>query len=400
MQNNTPLQQETFTKEKSSSKKDILSIFNSLILTCSTLGFLFGGVIIFDYCKKINQLGVFANVLTQPQALIVITVVFIMIIVVFIGIPVITPYVILQLSNYKTFWICHKHTAKNHPPILSSTLFLTYASTFFWGYINVYSPDIFSAKEQSFMMVGLILVSPIIIAYMACRIARTEEKKPKERIFDDHGNCFSCFKLAFLSFIYFVCAVFSLVLAYNTSLLVISEKNDSIVLAFFGVYLVLLCVNVLLALISAYQRRNWVDFYAPTIVIPAFIILILLVLSGPIINIDTQLSSLALRIPHFIETPNDSKYYRFSLESSVAKALIQQYGEIFNSKFICSTTNNKNCSSSKQQLTLYGYMAWNLGNKKVLCPKTVNAMDKVQSKDCIVITATEILRTSDTSYLQ
>lgn len=398
MQNTRASRQKTVPRGEPPSKENIFSIFNSFILACSTLGTLLGGIVTFNYFKNINQLGVFTSILTQPQTLLVISITFIIIILTCIAIPVLAPYIILQLSNYRTLWLCYKAEGASHPPILSSAIFLTYICTVLLFFVVLFCN---ANSEQHTMTIPLMLVCPLVIAYLAYRNFSNNIKKISAKRFHIKVSRCLLVKFTFISFIYFALALFSLVLAFETPRLLLSENGDETILAFFIIYLVFLGLNIYLAVKSAYQNRtNWINFYAPSIPVSACITLLFFILSSPVINIKTQFAFLALRIPHFIEIPNDSKWYVINPESNLAKALILHYGNIFNSRFTCSTTDNKHCSSSKQPLALYGYMACNLGDKKVLCPKTVNVTDKQQSIECITIHAEEILSTSDTSYLQ
>lgn len=76
--------------------------------------------------------------------------------------------------------------------------------------------------------------------------------------------------------------------------------------------------------------------------------------------------------------------------------------------FSCTETKDENCSktTNNRKNALYGYMAWNLGDTKVFCPKSVSFLDQdaasnieEKSSKCIVI-KNEFIQILDNRYIQ
>lgn len=367
--------------------------------TLYTIGSFAGVIITFAYLMTINQLFLFPDTLSQIPVFIAATVAFCITITVCVVIPIAAPFAVLHINNYKTIWLWNKPVTKDHPPLISSALLISYICAFL-SFVSIV--NIFSEQEQSLGTI-LIIIFPFVIDYIAfqvsiCNIEKLKQQKIKIKI----NKISYFFKHLMLALIYWAIAWLSLVIVWETASLLATDSNNTdnqILLSIFIGYYCLLSINVFIALYSSLQKRKSVfEFYAPISFIIA--ILVILVLSIPSTNIGIKLSIHTLKILHFIETPNNAKWYILDPNSKTVKALERQYNDLSKSQFICTPNDNNNCQINKNLTALYGYMAWNLGDQKLLCPSTINAVKDQQSNDCITIRSDDILWTYDSSVSQ
>lgn len=333
---------------------------------------LLGGFTVWIYLDKINQTSILPDIYSSPTALLAITIVFLFYLTIL--------FIIYGLPYSLAFYLENNQFNLTRTFLIGFSAFLFIIPNFLIITASILSIYTDSSHYHPFILTINIL---IILAY-------TLYVKIHYRFPDFFSNTFG---LAILH--NFSSHLYIAILSYWS-------KNNAFIWMVFISYI----ANIIFALlfISNYENRQrrrinkWILIIPPSILTILAMYFIFLFLPNS--------SYKLLRPIHFIEYSDDSAWYLInnnfqkpdgSQEISGIKK--QDLNKI--KRHFYDPTNPKQFQNRKN--ALYGYMAWNLGNIKVFCPRQVEFTDnseknKQPAKQCLLIDG-KYLQILDDQYI-
>jgi len=396
----------------------VLNIILNIIKLSISLGVIFGFVVVYKYLKNINQLGIFTNVISQPYSAIAILIIF-GFIGLFFYISLFAPFLLSAIANDNGVLIRNR---KDRLVFWQSSIIPIIG---FWVFIFV---AFCASKEWQrsiwgmvFLLVILVLsvLFPAIIFFFCWYSGRKKYKlKIVKGIYTSNslGDLVSFFTLVSLfNFILFIIAV--LPIAANW----IGDKSYQWFFLVCSTILVIANSFVAVMLLNDGKDKilNKISYY----VLPLFFCFFYLVAIAVVANDLPQRFLYPIR---FIEMPKDSGWYMINnnytrkedvgfqgvgvngITTEGMEYIKKNFTREVPSEGIDFDEEKNKCAQPKNKLqknALYGYMAWNLGEVKVFCPRSVEFYGKhteeellIASQKCLVLKA-DVLQPLDKQYI-
>ena len=395
-----------YQKKANSQKKvnfltiqDLNNLISSAIPAITILGTIFGASITYKYLDSINQKSIFPDIIDTPSAFLSVSIVFSLILFcLFLSLSI--PYSILFFNENK------KTESKRIIYGMNQLLFcLVSCSPIFLFLILVW------VELNSRSIVALMLISPLLIYLIGtyyyerkflkkCKNAKGSKNFKNIKIKNFWWGATFSFFIPFLANFYPVVFIF-IPISNNW----INTNYHDI---FFFVTLFLPMANIIL---SSFVIFN-VNFSnkEKILALYSFLFIISFCFFFASINISNNFPSRLLLPLRIIESNQNSSWYLIHGKYNEKEINGINAFDLHTIKlnFSCTETKDENCSktTNNRKNALYGYMAWNLGDTKVFCPKSVSFLDQdaasnieEKSSKCIVI-KNEFIQILDNRYIQ
>ncbi|MDO4641729.1 MAG: hypothetical protein Q4A84_08550 [Neisseria sp.] len=343
---------------KKLSSMPILEIFPKLITMVISIGIISGTAIIFYYLQSIQEIRLISNILTSPTfALAIIFSIFFILIFLSYASPYAFSFLWYhsrkvdgeKINHIRAFLDFIKYLSKN---ILSYLIIVPQILTIILLCLkNKYQTSWISDYCYFIILIIYILIPP---SFLFWRWTYKEERK----CFDD---LLTIFLIVFLINIFY--GLFPLFLASRE----LSEYRQ------WGIYALLQFVNFINICFSVYffkyfEKMETQQRYLSLILIPLCLFMTILAISN------ISMPQLSLTIIGFVESSNDAQWYTINKSFFEKNDLPKQY--LLNLRNDFTKRKDKDCKEyscmkkiSTQDNWFYGYMAWNLGEKKLFCPR-------------------------------
>lgn len=398
-----------------------LNIISNALKLITIFGIAFGFIVVYTYISHINQLGIFANIISQPYSVIAILVIFGFISFVFF-MALSAPYQLSAVANDEGVIIKRKREYLIFllPGIVPILGFLI------WVYIVLFVSKERYDKE---LVEYIIIISSIFVPavsflmfwfYSRGNYLKNLKRKDNSLKIKRFNGVYSIY--SFLSlFLYFLIVSLLIFFVFFFVILPITGywiQYENLQWWFVIFSVIIYGINAFVATTFLNNEKNKVSKKYIYYVFP--IIFCFFYWISIIFFIDAFPQRLLYPIG-FVELPKDSAWYLIhnnykSQENSEVNGITKQALESIKKNFSKYTDqsaidfdNERNkCFKpviKYQKNALYGYMAWNLGDIKIFCPKSVQfygEMNKdeqiIESRKCLVLEA-EIIQPLSEQYI-
>lgn len=372
-------QQQESTKTNSWHWNKYLAILRDILAVIGIFGMISGILISWLYLNQINQSAVFADVLSQPTALMGVLLSFSLII--FLAfVYLATPYSINILRDFEEYFGGLK--VRKLRLILFQEMKNMFWINLFWMFVAL-GVSISIENVQLWQLI-VCYIPFLLLSFLHIVILRDRKKIKNNK----NVNIICEFsKLSvFIVFHWLILLLFSLFILLTTIILSVVDAFNQWVLVISGFFLLMLINKIAINDFKNYLFKNTpfnIKYHLMIITIIGFFFIILLTVFG---NIKLQ----SLYLTKFIEKPQNASWYFIHNSNSVSDKIngfdakkINVLKKEFSKLYQCTGIEGN---------ILYGYMACNLGNTKVFCPISVDFFkadnqDKrnEMSKKCLVI---------------
>lgn len=404
-----------------------LNISLSIIKLITILGMMFGFVVIYIYLEHINQLGIFTSIISQPYNVIAILVIF-GFISSFIYISLLVPYQLSAIANDEGIVI---RKQKERFVFLQSGMVPIIGFLILIGIIFCTSREWRNSYWGEVVVFGIFILSvflPAVIFLISWHFSKKEYLKNIRMVKEIKGvyatNSLKSLVLIFIPVSFLTFGLFLIVvlpIAANW----IEDENFQWFFLICSIIIVAVNSFVAATLVNDYKNRisnrisNRIAYYGLPVVF-------CFVYWGAIAIFTDDIPQRLLYPIRFIEVPKDSGWYvinnnyqrkeGFELYGIGVNGITNKGMEYIKKNFTREVPSKdmdfeeerNKCSQPKDKLqknALYGYMAWNLGEVKVFCPKSVQFYGKhaaeellLASQKCLVLKA-DVLQPLDKQYI-
>lgn len=148
-------------------------------------------------------------------------------------------------------------------------------------------------------------------------------------------------------------------------------ENSNQQIGGFLILMFITIINDLLASIPFYKKIP----ISTTLLFSCAITISILVIAARFSNNFSQKLLLPLGL---VESPKHSQWYYINREYLSHTSLDESAVSNLKQRFSCplKIEHDKPCENNQREDLLYGYMAWNIGDTKLLCPSSTNIVDK------------------------
>lgn len=407
-----------------------LNVFLGIIKLGTILGMVFGFIVIYKYLNYINQLGIFTSIVSQPYSVLAILFVF-GFISSFIYLSLLAPYQLTVIANDEGILI---------RGLMERLVFLVSSIFPIIGFLILIVIAFYTSKEWRDSNCGEVAVSGIFIfsvfsPAVVFLISWHSSKKrivKKNRMIKELKGIYSTSSLKSLILFSIIVALltFFLLLVVVLSIAANWIDDENFQWLFLICSLILVVANSLVAAALLNDSKNKIkdnkNKITNKIVYYGFPVLFCFVYWVSIAFFTDDIPQKLLYPIRFIEIPKDSgwyiinnKYQRkedFELHGIGVNGMTTEGMEYIKKNFtreapfegIDFDEEKNKCAQPKNKLqknALYGYMAWNLGEVKVFCPRSVEFYGKhteeellLASQKCLVLQA-DVLHPLDRQYI-
>ena len=407
-----------------------LNVFLGIIKLGTILGMVFGFIVIYKYLDYINQLGIFTSIVSQPYSVLAILFVF-GFISSFIYLSLLAPYQLTVIANDEGVLIKR---------LMERLVFLVSSIFPIIGFLILIVIAFYTSKEWrdsncgEVAVFGIFIFSiflPAVVFLISWHYSKKRIVK-KNRMIKELKGIYSTNSLKNIVLFSILVALltFFLLLVVVLSIAANWIDDENFQWLFLICSLILVAANSLVAAALLNDNKNKINDnknkITNKIVYYGFPILFCLVYWVSIAFFTDDIPQKLLYPIRFIEIPKDSgwyiisnKYQRkedFELHGIGVNGMTTEGMECIKKNFtrevpfegIDFDDEKNKCAQPKNKLqknALYGYMAWNLGEVKVFCPKSVEFYGKhteeellLASQKCLVLTA-DVLQPLDRQYI-
>lgn len=372
-------QQQESTKTNSWHWNKSLAILRDILAVIGIFGMVSGVLISWLYLNQLNQPAVFADVLSQPTALMGVLLSFSLIILLSF-VYLVTPYSINILRDFEEYFSGLK--ARKLRLILFKEMKQMFWINLFWMFGALGA--IISIENVQFWQLFLCYIPFLLLSFLHMRILRDRKKIKNNK---NVNIIYEFSKLSiFIVFHWLIIFSFALFILLTTITISVVDAFYQWVLVILG-FIFLIPMNIIA--IKDFEDHLFrstpfnIKYHLTIITIIGFVFIILLAVFG---NIKLQ----SLYLTKFIEKPKDSSWYIIhngNTTSDKINGFDTKQINIFKKEF----SKPYQCTGIEGDI-LYGYMAWNLGNTKVFCPQSVDFFKtdnqderNAMSQKCLVI---------------
>lgn len=400
-----------------------LNVSLGIIKLITILGMVFGFIVIYKYLEYINQLGIFTSIVSQPYSVIAILVIF-GFISSFVYISLLVPYQLSAIANDEGIVI---RKQKERFVFLQSGMIPIIGFLILIGIAFCTSREWRNSCWGEVVVFGIFILSvflPVVIFLISWYFGRKEYFKNIRIVKKIKGvYATNSLKSLVLIFIPVSFLTFSLLLIVVLPIAANWIEDEDFQWLFLICSIILVAANSLVAAALLNDNKNKIS---NKIVYYGFPVIFCLVYWIAIAFFTDDIPQRLLYPIRFIEVPKDSGWYVIN-NNYQRKEGFELYGIGVNgitnkgmeyvkknftrevpSKEIDFEEEKNKCSQPKDKLqknALYGYMAWNLGEVKVFCPKSVQFYGKhaeeellLASQKCLVLKA-DVLQPLDRQYI-
>lgn len=407
-----------------------LNVFLGIIKLGTILGMVFGFIVIYKYLNYINQLGIFTSIVSQPYSVLAILFVF-GFISSFIYLSLLAPYQLTVIANDEGILI---------RGLMERLVFLVSSIFPIIGFLILIVIAFYTSKEWRDSNCGEVAVfgififsvfSPAVVFLISWHSSKKRIVK-KNRMIKELKGIYSTSSLKSLILFSIIVALltFFLLLVVVLSIAANWIDDENFQWLFLICSLMLVVANSLVAAALLNDSKNKIkdnkNKITNKIVYYGFPVLFCLVYWVSIAFFTDDIPQKLLYPIRFIEIPKDSgwyiisnKYQRkedFELHGIGVNGMTTEGMEYIKKNFtreapfegIDFDEEKNKCAQPKNKLqknALYGYMAWNLGEVKVFCPRSVEFYGKhteeellLASQKCLVLQA-DVLHPLDRQYI-
>lgn len=380
-----------------------LEILVKLVSLLVILGIVLGGFFSFDYLFKINHLSIFSDVISSSDG-------FLAILFVFLGAgclilsAFLLPYFPIAFldqvkkSELLSFIFIKKIFKEKKSAI--AILFPCLVALIPLSMIISVLLDFFCERNSScinfwfwcILILLVLLVFIIFYIYVKREYGMHINTKYKGKVNLKWGGYLK-YKVS-LFFLLCLLSTFVGLLPWVVSYLFLSELiNMEVDILYSILIFVSIIIFIGLVIYNSYVATDFISDYQKgesKLRFHLFIPLILTIVMLFIFTIIPGFSTLALKVPRFVETPINSQWYLLhnNFQKTDGSQEINGINTLDLKKIKGKFEINKQCSKIGvlRGNALYGYMAWNLGQTKIFCPPSAdNRKGDDLSNKCLVI---------------
>lgn len=365
--------------------KEVLINAGAIASVLSILAISVGGFCIWDYLNDIGQLSLFPSVGFQMGNWVAPLFAFAAIITLYIVLPIMTPFVAVRFISQGDIILCTKH------PVSSSVFFVTHVvimvlTAVYFGIAQ----KIAFFESNHFLFFVLVGVSIFTIAISGSFILSSSSEGG--RLFSKEwlGTVWSLAKICCTSFL---STLITGAIFFSLLYFVIFKEKFTDKTFYLFLFMVLVFPLTLHAVATKYihdtreevggqWKASLSTFGIITSVLSLILAFLLFIVLPPYIK-TIRLMPDILHFIRFVESPKDANWYISNPDNKA-------FTTFFADEMGCASLKQFQCVLVKERddnysMALYGYMAWNLGDKKVFCPQSVNVVETGNSKECLVI---------------
>ena len=334
----------------------ILDLLIKLTTLSTIVAIIFGGWIIFSYSVAIGHRELFAQIISSNQIFISISTLFAFH-VILLNFLLITPYLltfkIKQKQVFKEAKLpCNPITIKN-PYLFLFTIPKIFL--IFWVFLTANKTNLSFVDALIFIA---IIFPPILVFIQSKKTSSFIDQKKLN--FDLGVDVFASTMVAnFISFYWILSIANSWI------------ENSNQQIGGFLILMFITIINDLLASIPFYKKIP----ISTTLLFSCAITISILVIAARFSNNFSQKLLLPLGL---VESPKHSQWYYINREYLSHTSLDESAVSNLKQRFSCplKIEHDKPCENNQREDLLYGYMAWNIGDTKLLCPSSTNIVDK------------------------
>ena len=404
-----------------------LNVFLGIIKLVTILGMVFGFIIIYKYLDHINQLGLFTSIVSQPYSVLAILFVF-GFISSFIYLSLLSPYQLTVIANDEGIVVRELKERlvfflSSIVPIIGFLILIC---------IAFYTSTTWRNSKCGGITVFGIFIFSVFLPTVVLLISWYSSKKrilKKNRMIKELKGVYSTNSLKSLVLFFILVSVSTFVLLVVVLTITANWiEDEDFQWLFLICSLILVAVNswFSVALLNDNKINDYKNKIANKIGYYGFPVFFCFIYWIAIAFFTDDIPQKLLYPIRFIEIPKDSgwyvinnKYQRkedFELHDIVVNGITNEGMGYIKKNFtrkvpfegIDFDEGKNKCAQPKDKLqknALYGYMAWNLGEVKVFCPRSVQFYGKhteqellLASQKCLVLKA-DILQSLDRQYI-
>lgn len=374
-------EQEIDVHVKSMPDKGVSSIWEwierclKILAIFSPVGLLIGGFVIYSYLSKLEAISLFANIIGSPAILLSVILVTFISLGMILSVPFYAPYFIAKLLSQ-----CNHSDKKSYfgsviVPIIGSGFFIY---GFYWFEHCKYKNFIFNI-----IAIILFICIPLIWVKLVFGIKIKIKDLELDQV-DWYLNGWILY--SFFTISNFLLFLFQLIIIDNT------ENPYGWLISFGFIYIINATIpTVFLQSKDSNSAVNLDNiWYIPTI-------LVLIVITIQTINLEFQVTSAVLNKLGYIEKPKQKSWYL--IDKRFFDWYVQDGGNINRlrlefvpkNKWVDVIPSAMLKPYYEYENSVYGYLAWNLGDTKIICPENVDITKPIDvSNDihkCLMIKA-------------
>lgn len=375
---------------------EIIQIISSTIPIITILGTLFGAFITYIYLDSINQKSIFPDIISTPSVFLSVSIVF--------SLMLFCLFLSLSIPSYILFFNRNKKSGNKQIIYgmnqLLFCLILCSPIGLFLIFILIKKYTLKDLNNE--LIITLMLIFPLIIYLIGVFSYKIKFLKNSKNFKNIKIKNF--WQGAVFSFFIPVLANF-----YPIVFIFIPISNNWININYHNIFflstLFLPAINIVLLSFIIFNTGSSIRDKILSIYL--FLFIISFYFYFVVINISDNFPSRLLLPLRIIESNQNSSWYLIHDRYNEKEISGIDAFDLHAIKLIFSCNENEDgCSktANKRKNALYGYMAWNLGDTKVFCPKSVSFLENKEinntkkSSKCIIIKS-EFIQILDENYI-